>query len=74
MEMNAMRRIVRHKPTGLFYMETGGVTAYEDQAANFPRIEDAVDFCQEHGLLDVDLVVKSGEPLPDHGVICTMRI
>ena len=74
MEMNAIRRIVRHKPTGLFYLETGGVTPYEDQAVNFPRIEDAVEFCQEHGLLDVDLVVKSGQPLPDPAVICTMRI
>ena len=55
-------------------MESGDLTADEQQAANFHRIEDAIEFCQDHGLLDVDLVVKSGQPVPPESVICTMRI
>lgn len=69
-----MRRSVRHKLTGLFYMEDADLTPYENQAANFPTIEAAIRFCQDHGLLDVDLVVKSAEPVKDEGLICTMRI
>jgi hypothetical protein len=73
-EQNHMRRIVRHKLTGLLYMEDGDLTSYEDQAANFGTIEAAIRFCQEHGLQDVDLVVKAGEPVKHEGLICTMRI
>ncbi len=70
-----MRRTVRHKLTGLFYQETGDLTPYEDQAANFKTIEAAIRFCQEHGLLDVDLLVKSAATPPkDKDVICTMPI
>jgi hypothetical protein len=74
MEENQMRRTVRHKLTGLYYQETGDLTPYENQAANFPTIEAAIRFCQDHGLLDVDLVVKAGQPVKDEGLICTMRI
>ena len=69
-----MRRSVRHKLTGLFYMENADLTSYENQSANFPTIEAAIRFCQDHGLLDVDLVVKSAEPVENEGLICTMRI
>jgi hypothetical protein len=77
MEDNQMRRTVRHKLTGLFYQESGDLTPYEEQAANFPTIEAAIRFCQDHGLLDVDLVVKAGKsvaPVKDDALICTMRI
>ena len=72
--LNQMRRTVRHKLTGLFYQQSGDLTPYEDQAANFPTIEAAIRFCQEHGLLDVDLVVKSAPVAKPEGLICTMRI
>ena len=72
--LNQMRRTVRHKLTGLFYQQSGDLTPYEDQAANFPTIEAAIRFCQEHGLLDVDLVVKSAPIAKPEGLICTMRI
>ena len=74
MEDNHMRRIVRHKLTGLLYMENGDLTPYEQQAANFDTIETAIRFCQDHGLLDVDLVVKSSQPVKSEGLICTMPI
>jgi hypothetical protein len=73
-EANQMRRTIRHKLTGLFYQENGDLTPYEQQAVNFPTIEAAIRFCQDHGLLDVDLVVKSAQPVKDEGLICTMRI
>ena len=72
--LNQMRRTVRHKLTGLFYQQSGDLTPYEDQAVNFPTIEAAIRFCQEHGLLDVDLVVKSAPAAKPEGLICTMRI
>jgi hypothetical protein len=74
MEEEHMRRIIRHKLTGLLYMKDAELTSYEDQAANFDTIEAAIRFCQEHGLQDVDLVVKSGQPVKSEGLICTMRI
>jgi len=74
MEETQIRRLVRHKLTGLFCMESGDLTPNEQQAANFQRIEDAIEFCQDRGLLDVDLVVKSGQPVHSESVICTMRI
>jgi len=75
MEENQMRRTVRHKLTGLYYQENGDLTPYENQAANFPTIEAAIHFCQDHGLLDVDLVVKAAQaPVKEEGLICTMRI
>ena len=55
-------------------MKDAELTSYEDQAANFDTIEAAIRFCQEHGLQDVDLVVKSGQPVKSEGLICTMRI
>ena len=72
--LNPMRRTVRHKLTGLFYQQSGDLTPYEQEAANFQTIEAAIRFCQEHGLLDVDLVVKSAQPAKAEGLICTMRI
>ncbi len=69
-----MRRIVRHKLTSLLYTENGELSPYEHQAANFETIEAAIRFCQEHGLMDVDLVVKSGQPVKNEGLICTMPI
>jgi hypothetical protein len=73
-EEHHMRRIIRHKLTGLLYMQDGDLTSYEEQAANFDTIEAAIRFCQNHGLQDVDLVVKSVEPVKNEGLICTMRI
>ena len=69
-----MLRIVRHKLTGLFYTADGGVSPYESQAANFDTIEAAIRFCQEHGLLDVDLVVKAAQAVKSNGLICTMPV
>ena len=75
MEENQMRRTVRHKLTGLYYQESGDLTPYENQAVNFPTIEAAIRFCQDHGLLDVDLVVKAApSAVKEEGLICTMRI
>lgn len=65
---------MRHKLTGLFYTMDGGVSPYESQAANFETIEAAIRYCQEHGLLDVDLVVKAAQPLRTDGLICTMPV
>ena len=72
--LNQKRRTVRHKLTGLFYQQSGDLTPYEEQAANFATIEAAIRFCQEHGLLDVDLVVKSAPAAKPEDPICTMRI
>jgi hypothetical protein len=71
---NSLRRIVRHKLTGLYYTKDAELSPYERQAANFDAIEGAIRFCQQHGLLDVDLVVKSAEQVTDSDLICTMRI
>jgi len=65
---------VRHKLTGLFYTKDGELSPYEAQAANFDTIEKAISFCQQHGLLDVDLIVKSSEEVKDKGLVCTMPI
>jgi len=73
-EKNQMLRIVRHKLTGLFYTADGAVSPYEGQAANFDTIEAAIQFCQEHGLLDVDLVVKAAQAMKTNGLICTMPV
>lgn len=73
-EEKHMRRIIRHKLTGLFYMSNGDLSPYEEQAGNFNTIEAAIQFCQEHGLLDVDLVVKSAQPVKAEGLICTMPL
>lgn len=73
-EENQMLRIVRHKLTGLFYTANGAVSPYESQAANFDTIEEAIVFCQEHGLLDVDLVVKAAQAVKAEGLICTMPV
>ena len=73
-EETQMRRLIRHKLTGLFYLQSGDLTPREEDAANFSRIEDAIEFCQSRGFMDVDLIVKSGQAPQPQGLICTMRI
>ncbi|MDB6110451.1 MAG: hypothetical protein JWR69_2201 [Pedosphaera sp.] len=55
-----VKRVIRHKATGLYLVEGGNGTWVESPGAatKYGTIKDMVEVCRRYGLEDVELVYK----------------
>jgi hypothetical protein len=61
-----IKRVIRHKATGLYLVEGGSGTWVESPGAatKYTTIRDMVEICRQYGLEDVELVYKLDQGMP----------
>jgi hypothetical protein len=65
-----LKRVIRHKATGLYLVEGGNGTWVESPGAatKYTTIKDMVETCRRYGLEDVELVYKLDQSNPVPGL------
>ncbi len=58
--IKSLQRVIRNNATGLYFVESGGGAwvGSLDAATPYNRLAEMVEVCRQHGLADVELVIR----------------